>query len=117
REELRSRVWTSESFGDFDQALNSAIAKRRTALDDSAEKPRFIETLTKRGYRFIDDVSVVVADIHPPKPASSAGGLPGSQRKLGPAHEIQGDGLTIVPVSPKRRLWPRHRVIFALTLV
>ena len=117
REELRSRVWTSESFGDFDQALNIAIAKLRTALDDSAENPRFIETLPKRGYRFIADVSVVVADIHPKKPASSAGGLPGSQRKIGPGHEIQGDGLTIVPVSPKRRLWPRHRVIFALTLV
>ena len=117
REELRSRVWTSESFGDFDQALNIAIAKLRTALDDSAENPRFIETLPKRGYRFIADVSVVVADIHPQKPASSAGGLPGSQRNIGPGHEIQGDGLTIVPVSPKRRLWPRHRVIFALTLV
>jgi len=117
REELRSRVWTTESFGDFDQALNIAIAKLRTALDDSAENPRFIETLPKRGYRFIADVSVVVADIHPKKPASSAGGLPGSQRKIGPGHEIQGDELTIVPVSPKRRLWPRHRVIFALTLV
>ena len=117
REELRSRVWTAESFGDFDQALNIAIAKLRTALDDSAENPRFIETLPKRGYRFIADVSVVVADIHPQKPASSAGGLPGSQRNIGPGHEIQGDGLTIVPVSPKRRLWPRHRVIFALTLV
>jgi len=117
REELRSRVWTTESFGDFDQALNIAIAKLRTALDDSAENPRFIETLPKRGYRFIADVSVVVADIHPQKPASSAGGLPGSQRNIGHGHEIQGDGLTIVPVSPKRRLWPRHRVIFALTLV
>jgi DNA-binding winged helix-turn-helix (wHTH) protein len=50
REELRGRVWTNESFGDFDQALNIAIAKLRTALDDSAENPRFIETLPKRGY-------------------------------------------------------------------
>src|SRR6476646_250697 len=86
REELRSRVWTNESFGDFDQALNIAIAKLRTALDDSAENPRFIETLPKRGYRFIADVSVVVADIHPKKPASSAGDLPGSQRKIGPGY-------------------------------
>jgi DNA-binding winged helix-turn-helix (wHTH) protein len=45
REELRSRVWPSESFGDFDQALNIAVGKLRSALGDSAENPRFIETL------------------------------------------------------------------------
>src|ERR1700691_4144304 len=59
REELRNRGWPQESFGDFDQALNIAIGKLRSALGDSAESPRFIETLPKRGYRFIDDVSVV----------------------------------------------------------
>ena len=64
------RVWTNESFGDFDQALNIAIAKLRSALEDSAENPRFIETLPKRGYRFIADVSVVDADAPPKKPAS-----------------------------------------------
>src|ERR1700689_4883531 len=62
REELRSRVWPNESFGDFDQALNIAIAKLRSALGDSADNPRFIETLSKRGYRFIADVSVVDVD-------------------------------------------------------
>jgi DNA-binding winged helix-turn-helix (wHTH) protein len=61
REELRSRVWPNESFGGFDQALNIAIGKLRNALGDSAENPRFIETLPKRGYRFIADVSVVDA--------------------------------------------------------
>src|ERR1700735_4353246 len=62
REELRSRVWPSESFGDFDQALNIAIGKLRSALGDSAESPRFIETLPKRGYRFIADVTVIDTD-------------------------------------------------------
>src|SRR6202021_1647610 len=61
REELRSRVWPNESFGDFDQALNIAIGKLRSALEDSAENPRFIETLPKRGYRFMPAVSVVGA--------------------------------------------------------
>src|SRR5580704_10720070 len=75
REELRSRVWTDESFGDFDQAVNIAIAKLRSALGDSAENPRFIETLPKRGYRFIADVSVVDADVRPKKPESGAGDL------------------------------------------
>src|SRR5215813_11386466 len=59
REELRGRVWPNESFGDFDQAVNVAVAKLRSALGDSAENPRYIETLPKRGYRFIAAVSVV----------------------------------------------------------
>jgi TolB-like protein/DNA-binding winged helix-turn-helix (wHTH) protein/Tfp pilus assembly protein PilF len=59
REELRSRIWPNESFGDFDQAVNVAIAKLRGALGDSAENPRYIETLPRRGYRFIADVAVV----------------------------------------------------------
>ena len=71
REELRSRVWPNESFGDFDQAVNIAIAKLRSALGDSAENPRYIETLPKRGYRFIADVSFVGADGHTGRNAQS----------------------------------------------
>src|SRR5947209_5023306 len=59
REELRSRIWPNESFGDFDQAVNVAIAKLRGALGDSADNPRYIETLPRRGYRFIAEVAVV----------------------------------------------------------
>ena len=59
REELRSRIWPNENFGDFDQAVNVAIAKLRGALGDSADNPRYIETLPRRGYRFIADVAVV----------------------------------------------------------
>src|SRR6202035_3298313 len=62
REELRKRVWPDESFGDFDQALNIAVAKLRSALGDSAENPQFIETIPKRGYRFIAEVSVIDTD-------------------------------------------------------
>src|SRR5580692_5642143 len=76
REELRSRVWPNESFGDFDQALNIAIGKLRSALGDSAENPRFIETLPKRGYRFIADVSVVDTDARPKQQEPMAGDLP-----------------------------------------
>jgi TolB-like protein/DNA-binding winged helix-turn-helix (wHTH) protein/Tfp pilus assembly protein PilF len=117
REELRRRVWTDDSFGDFDQAVNIAIAKLRSALGDSAENPRFIETLPKRGYRFIAEVSVVNADARPKKPASSAEDLPESQETIGPGHEIRGDGLSIVPVAAKRRLWLTRQRIFALALV
>jgi len=110
REELRSRVWADESFGDFDQAVNIAIAKLRSALGDSAENPRFIETLPKRGYRFIADVSVVDADAPLKEPESSPGDLPATE----PVHKVQGAGLT---VAPKRQMWPTRRVIAALALL
>ena len=53
REELKRRIWPDESFGDFDHAVNVAVAKLRAALADSADAPRFVETLHRRGYRFI----------------------------------------------------------------
>src|SRR5688572_14621777 len=56
REELRERLWPAE-FVDFDHGLNTAVRKLRTALDDTADNPRFIETLARRGYRFIAPVS------------------------------------------------------------
>src|SRR5271166_4256365 len=53
REELQSRIWPEESFGDFDHAVNVAVGKLRTALGDSADNPSFIETVPRRGYRFV----------------------------------------------------------------
>lgn len=62
REELRRRLWNDEVFVDFDNSLNIAVARLRTALGDSSTHPRFIETLPKRGYRFIGQVSSPVED-------------------------------------------------------
>ena len=56
REELRSENWPADTFVDFDNSLNAAINKLREALGDSADNPRFIETLPRRGYRFIAPV-------------------------------------------------------------
>jgi Tol biopolymer transport system component/DNA-binding winged helix-turn-helix (wHTH) protein len=53
RDELRQELWPADTFVDFDHGLNSAVARLREALRDSADKPRFIETVAKRGYRFI----------------------------------------------------------------
>jgi len=53
RDEMRSRLWPAETFVDFDHGLNSAIRRLRDALGDSAENPTYVETLGRRGYRFI----------------------------------------------------------------
>jgi TolB-like protein/DNA-binding winged helix-turn-helix (wHTH) protein/Flp pilus assembly protein TadD len=76
REELRTRIWPIESFGDFDQALNIAISKLRTALGDPAENSRFIETIPKRGYRFIAEVSMVAAAVGTSRAESHTEALP-----------------------------------------
>lgn len=57
RQELQRRIWPSDTFVDFDRGLYNAIKKLREALGDSAESPRFIETLSRRGYRFIGSVT------------------------------------------------------------
>src|SRR5438477_10772748 len=56
REELRARLWPTDTFVDFDHGLNAAVNKLRDALSDSADDPRYIETLPRRGYRFIGKV-------------------------------------------------------------
>jgi len=56
REELQKRIWPVDTFVDFDHGLNNAVKKLREALGDDADKPRFIETLSKRGYRFIGTI-------------------------------------------------------------
>ena len=110
REELRSRVWPDESFGDFDQALNIAIGKVRSALGDSAENPRFIETLPKRGYRFIADVTIVDADARLKRQEPAAGDQPATD----PGDKIPDAGLA---VGPNRRVWATRWVIGVLALV
>src|SRR5690349_4369918 len=57
REQLRNQNWPPDTFVDFDNSLNTAINKLREALGDSAENPRFIETLPRRGYRFLAPVA------------------------------------------------------------
>jgi cholera toxin transcriptional activator len=59
RDELRERLWPSDTFVDFDHGLNTAINQARGALGDSAANPKFIQTLPRRGYRFIAPVQIV----------------------------------------------------------
>ena len=80
REELRQQLWTSETFVDFDVGLNSAIRKLREALGDSAENPRFVETLPRRGYRFIATVTPAAEQTAEPRAVSPAPARPRARR-------------------------------------
>jgi len=80
REELRAEIWTTDTFVDFDHSLHNAIARLREVLGDSAERPRYIETLPRRGYRFIapveaGDPSVASGDADSAPPAVLPGHL------------------------------------------
>lgn len=66
REDLREKLWPADTFVDFDHGLNSAVARLREALGDSADEPRYIETIAKRGYRF-----VAILDQAPPTTAEN----------------------------------------------
>jgi DNA-binding winged helix-turn-helix (wHTH) protein len=69
REELRKILWQGETFVDFEVGLNSAVRKLREALDDSAENPRFVMTLPRRGYRFVGSVGAPLDVQIPAAPA------------------------------------------------
>jgi DNA-binding winged helix-turn-helix (wHTH) protein len=78
REDLRLLLWPADTFVDYDHSLNTAVNKLRDALSDSAENPRFIQTVPRRGYRFIASVEVL---------ADGAPSLGESKPKAGPAAE------------------------------
>ena len=69
RDELRQKLWQSDTFVDFDTGLNKAITKIRDVLGDSAASPRFVETLPKRGYRFIAPIEKLAPERRAPGPA------------------------------------------------
>ncbi len=71
REELRQKLWPSDTFVDFDHSLNTAVNKVREALGDSASGPRYVETLARRGYRFIAPVQTLT---HPSGNGKAADG-------------------------------------------
>jgi len=90
REELHQKLWAADTFVDFDTGLNSAIKKLRDVLGDSAEEPRYIETLPRRGYRFIAPVE--------------NGDLPAPA--VGKIHVAP-----VVPLGPTPALWKKRRFI------
>jgi TolB-like protein/DNA-binding winged helix-turn-helix (wHTH) protein len=104
REELRARLWPADTFVDFDHGLNAAVNKLRQALADSAEEPRYIETLPRRGYRLL---------VAPESPAEAPAGLAAVQAPTPAAGQVA------LP-SPQRRWyrgWPALAGLFLVALV
>ena len=93
REELRQRLWPADTFVDFDHSLNKAINKLREALADSAESPRFVETVPKRGYRMIAPPGNAVGRI------GSLAVLPLENLSRDPEQDYFADGLTEALIS------------------
>jgi tetratricopeptide (TPR) repeat protein/DNA-binding winged helix-turn-helix (wHTH) protein len=108
REDLRKQIWPEDTFVDFDLGLNTAIKKIREALGDSAKNPRFVETLLKRGYRFIAAVEEISRTSVSPGAESKTGtGLPATKQER---HES-------VARKPHRRIWLLVAVLIAAASV
>jgi DNA-binding winged helix-turn-helix (wHTH) protein len=107
REKIREELWSDDTFVEFDNALNTTIGKLRAALSDSADNPRFLETVPRRGYRFVAPVTF------PPSPPVSAS--PAQSITSSPDSETAG----AAPISPQfvlRRVGWRRSTVIALLL-
>ena len=99
REELRSRLWPADTFVDFEHGLNTAVKKLRQALQDSADEPRYVETLPRRGYRFLTPVQA--------PGAQTAAGTAGDGRA--PTPSVEPGPTTRAPTERRsRRAWRFH---------
>jgi TolB-like protein/DNA-binding winged helix-turn-helix (wHTH) protein/Tfp pilus assembly protein PilF len=108
REELREQIWTTDTFVDFDHSLHNAIARLREVLGDSAERPRYIETLPRRGYRFIAPVDA--GDLPVPSGASDSAPpaeLPGPLRLTKSHAVLLTTVFTVLVISVA--VWLAHR--------
>jgi DNA-binding winged helix-turn-helix (wHTH) protein len=111
REILREKIWPADTFVDFDHSLNTAVNKIRESLGDSASSPRFVETLARRGYRFIAPVdSKAAAVTAPEQPGSQENALRQNDPATPPTTEIALHPELHVPI-PRRGL---VRALFAL---
>jgi len=88
REELQQKIWPSDTFVDFDHGLYNAIKRLREALGDSAETPRFVETLSRRGYRFVGKIECDASQMR------SLAVLPLENLSRDPEQEYFAEGLT-----------------------
>ncbi len=111
RDELRNRLWGSETFVDAEAGLNTAIAKLREALGDRAESPRFVETLPKRGYRFIGEIAPAGAG-----PATPPASAPSRRWRALTLAAVLGLALATLAGVAWRVGRPEERVVVAVVL-
>jgi len=120
REDLRQKIWPADTFVDFDHSLNTAVNKIRESLGDSASSPRFVETLARRGYRFIAPVDGTRAESPARAPAS---GLmtPSSAALTAESNSMPGAATDAIPLHPGLHVPVPHRgvvrTLFALIQV
>ena len=113
REDLQKRLWDSDTFVDFDHSLNAAIKRLRDALDDSAETPRYVETLARRGYRFIMPVD---SPATPKRSVETSGDRRQPASEL-PEHSPRLGVHSIAGVPPKTQPQRRSRAAVGIALV
>src|SRR6266436_7141870 len=93
RDELRERLWPGDTFVDFDHGLNNAVMRLREVLGDSSDNPRFVETIPRRGYRFIAHVDEFLA----PPPMAMRG--PAANQPAAVAPAALGESATAPPAG------------------
>ena len=111
REELKQKLWPSDTFGDFEHGLNAAVNRVREALGDSSDNPRFVETLPRRGYRFIAPVEQNDAEGKKTPPVASVTPSPNGQTPISAA-----DTLNQPPPVPRRRWIPAAAFMLLLLI-
>jgi TolB-like protein/DNA-binding winged helix-turn-helix (wHTH) protein/Flp pilus assembly protein TadD len=105
REELHSRLWPADTFVDFDHGLNNAVAKIREVLDDSSGTPRYVETIPRRGYRFIAPLTDAPPATVSPQPADPIRDSAGEA--------VRADASVPAPVPARKRITAvRLRILF-----
>jgi TolB-like protein len=115
REEFQRRLWPGDVFVDFEINLNTLIARLREALGDSAEHPRYIETLPKRGYRFLPAVTEGIASGPAPRRRIRLVVLPFSNVGGDPAEEYFSDAMTDELITALGRISPDRMAVIART--
>lgn len=104
RDELKERLWTSDTFVAFDDGLNTAIKKLRAALNDTADNPRFIETVPRVGYRFIASVLISEGEQAATLSDLAAAAIPASAPGLSDTQTHSAS----IEVTPRSRVFRRH---------
>ncbi len=129
REKIREELWSNDTFVEFDNALNTAVGKLRAALSDSADNPRFLETVPRRGYRFVAPVTFAPSQpVNPtsPEPATTGGPISSGSVKIptdviSPAQprnawgKIGAAAIAVLVVAGLAIYWYQRRPNFKIT--